>query len=517
MKFTLAQIPATAGALDANTTRILDTLHIAAADGSDVVALPVNAFTGDARDLDRERNFAAEARASYTRAAEAAQQAGVHLFARSPLDGAVLTRQVAGVAIKGQVLAPAPAIPTPSLIEREVLCLALSEPDVVVLAGAFPYTFGGPVARREALIKAARRHKVTVVFVNHVGGQDTRIYDGGSMVVGPDGTVLHQSPLFSEEVATIDLDALLGGAEPTIAEWPSEDAQTWEALVVGTRDYVRGNGFTDVVIGLSGGIDSAVVAAIAVDALGAEHVHGIGMPGPYSSDGSVTDAQVLAANLGIRFDLASIKDTYEAEVAALGHLLDGPGAQVAKENIQARLRALHLFTVANARNALVLNTCQRSEDAVGYATYGGDALGSWAPMVDLLKRDVYRLAKWYNRRTRCAGHIPEGSIFKPPSAELAPGQRDDDTLPPYEVLDTIIDAHVNDHASPEDLIARIETLPEAQGRDVAADVTWTLTMIDRSEWKRQQAPLGPSIARVPFAERDVPITNGYRHLVPVHR
>lgn len=513
MKFTLAQIPATAGALDANTNRVLDALRVATDAGSTVLAIPRNSFTGDLRDLDRDPTFQSDARACYAQVNTAAREAGVHLLNTSQTLTARALATVAGVRVVAQPLTPAALTSTPTLIGWEVLAAAQSKPDVVVLSGALPYTFGGPAARRDALIEAARAHNVTVVLVNHVGGQDARIYDGGSMAVGPDGTVLHQSPLFTEEVVTLDLDALRAGAAPSIAAWPEEDAQTWEALVVGTRDYVRGNGFRDVVIGLSGGIDSAVVAAIAVDALGAEHVHGVGMPGPYSSDGSVTDAQALAENLGVRFDLASIKATYEAEVAALGDLLEGPGAQVAKENIQARLRALHLFTIANARNALVLNTCQRSEDAVGYATYGGDALGSWAPMVDLLKRDVYRLAAW---RNTVGEVIPPDTITKAPSAELAPGQQDTDTLPPYEVLDTIIDRHLNHHDSPEDLIARIEDLPDAQGRDVATDVAWTLTQIDRSEWKRQQAPLGPNIALVPFAERDMPVTNGRRHRVPVH-
>jgi NAD+ synthase (glutamine-hydrolysing) len=501
VKFTLAQIPATAGAIAANTDRVLDALGAAVADASTALALPAHAFAGEARDLNGDPNFRAEAHAAYMQVSQSAREAGVRLPQESPVGGFFDGTTVASRSITNA-----------ALIGQEVRSASVYKAKVVVLAGALPYRIGGPAARRAALIEAARENKVTVVFVNHVGGQDTKIYDGGSMVVGPDGTVLHQSPLFDGQVATVDLGALWAGAAPSIAEWPSEDAQTWEALVVGTRDYVKGNGFADVVIGLSGGIDSAVVAAIAVDALGAEHVHGIGMPGPYSSDGSVTDAQALAANLGVRLDIASIKDTYEAEVAALGSLLDGPGAQVAKENIQARLRALHLFTVANARNALVLNTCQRSEDAVGYATYGGDALGGYAPMVDLLKRDVYRLAAW---RNTVGEVIPRDTITKPPSAELAPGQTDQDTLPPYEVLDTIIDRHLTHRDTPEDLIARIEALPEAEGRDVAADVQWTLTMIDRSEWKRQQAPLGPSIALVPFAERDMPVTNGRRHRVPV--
>lgn len=507
MKFTLAQIPAVAGALDANATRILDALAVAAANGATVLALPTKAYTGHVLDLGRDPNFHADEMARRSQVNDAARAAGVRVVHKPEI-----SLVFDGKAVAAQSVTNAAITPVPSIIRQEAIAATLYKPDVVVLTGDLPYTFGGPEARRSALIEAARKHKVIVVFVNAVGAQDARVYDGGSMVVGPDGTVLHQSPLFTEDVVTLDLDALVSGTtEPSVAPWPAEDAQTWEALVVGTRDYARGNGFTDVVIGLSGGIDSAVVAAIAVDALGAEHVHGIGMPGPYSSDGSVTDAQALAENLGVRFDIASIKATYEAEVAALGDLLDGPGAQVAKENIQARLRALHLFTIANARNALVLNTCQRSEDAVGYATYGGDALGSWAPMVDLMKRDVYRLARWRNTVSQV---IPVDSIEKPPSAELAPGQRDDDTLPPYPVLDAIIEAHVNDHASPEALIARVEALPEAQGRDTAADVAWTLKMIDRSEWKRQQAPLGPSIARVPFAERAVPITNGYRHKIP---
>lgn len=503
MKITLAQMPAPAGAITANTQTVLDALASAAAANSPMLVVPADPFAGDAGDLNYEATFASEVRDAASIVRIKAKEAEIVLPTES-LPGALM----GGINVDGTRVARVSATQHADL--RALVGDAARTHDTVVISGALPYRVGAPAARREVLVDAARKNNVTVLFVNRVGAQDSDVYDGGSLAIAPDGTVLHQSALFVEEVITLDLDALLAGAQPSIAEWPEPDAQTWEALVVGTRDYVQKNGFADVVIGLSGGIDSAVVAAIAVDALGAEHVLGIGMPGPYSSDGSVTDAEALAKNLGVRFEIASIKDTYEAEVAALGDLLDGPGAQVAKENIQARLRALHLFTIANARNAMVLNTCQKSEDSVGYATYGGDALGSYAPMVDLLKRDVYRLAAWRNTVTPV---IPADSITKPPSAELSPGQQDTDTLPPYETLDTIIERYLIHREGPDQIVAHLRGIGADEHRDVVADVAWVLKTIDRAEWKRQQAPLGPNLTAVPFALRNVPVTNGRVHAI----
>lgn len=505
MKITLAQLPAPAGAITVNTQTVLAAITSAAAARSQMMVVPAHPFAGDAGDLSYEATFAAEVRDAAFTVLSKADELGVVLRTDS-LPSAVLSN----IRVDGTRVTRVTVTGDPDL-SALVHHAASVGTDVVVIAAALPYRVGAPERRRDDLTLAARENDVSILFVNRVGAQDANVYDGGSMVINRDGSVMYEAPLFEEAIASVTITVEGVEADPITSTWPGTDEQMWAAMVCGTRDYVHNNGFTDVILGLSGGIDSAVVAAITVDALGAEHVHGIGMPGPYSSDGSVTDAQALAENLGISFAIASIKDTYEAEVAALGDLLDGPGAQVACENIQARLRALHLFSIANARNALVLNTCQKSEDAVGYATYGGDALGSYAPMVDLLKRDVYRLASW---RNTVSSVIPPDTITKPPSAELAPDQQDTDTLPPYEVLDTIIEHYLIHRESPEELTTRIEELPESAGRDTVADVAWVLKMIDRTEWKRQQAPLGPHLSAVSFALRKVPTTNGRIHVLP---
>lgn len=508
LKIALTQQPAVNAAIDHNRDLLAEQFAKATAEGADLVVTGANPLTGDAGDLLVEPAFGQHARAAAT------DITGTNTLAaiddRALLSGArttLLSRNVNGVHTATVV------VTDPATLGDSIEEAAKTRADLIIVSAAIPFRLGRPNTRRDMLIGAATYHTTPIVFVNRVGGSDRRVYDGGSMVVAADGTVLYQAPLFSPATTFLDLDPTHSiGAEVTeVAEWPVEDdAQVWAALVTGTRDYVHDNGFTEVVLGLSGGIDSAVVAAITVDALGAEHVHGIGMPGPYSSEGSVTDARALAEGLGMRFDLASIKDTYHAEVAALGDLLDGPGAQVAKENIQARLRALHLFTVANARNALVLNTCQKSEDAVGYATYGGDALGSYAPMVDLLKRDVYRLAKWRNTQGDVPV-IPTDSITKPPSAELSPGQQDTDTLPPYEILDPIIEHYLVRRGTPRDIANEVMAQFGYTDEQATETVGWVLKMIDRTEWKRQQGPLGPQISRAPFDSRDVPVTNGRVH------
>lgn len=417
--------------------------------------------------------------------------------------------------------------------------LAARGAQVLFVANASPFTLGKPQVRVALLSALAVRTGLTVVYLNAVGGQDELVFDGGSMVVTPDRGVVFRAPLFEKgtfivEVPVPDANGQTEAVESNLmADWPIDEAQVWGALVTGFGDYVRNNGFERVLLGLSGGLDSAVAAVLAVDALGKDAVRGIGMPGPYSSDHSVTDAERLAETLGVRFDLLSIKATYEAEIETLGGLLEGPGVAVAKENIQARLRALHLMTLANATNALVVNTGNRSEAAVGYFTLGGDSGGGYAPLKDLPKTLVYRLAEWRNENTvrftaQACEHspvvscdetecpntppIPRNTITKPPSAELAPDQVDTNSLPPYEVLDFILALYLEEMASASDIVEALVVAGLLDRPEAEVTTLRILSMTDRAEHKRRQVAPGLKVTRRAFGkDRRVPITNGRRH------
>jgi NAD+ synthetase len=307
---------------------------------------------------------------------------------------------------------------------------------------------------------------------------------------------------------------------PPVTELLDCDAELYSALVLGVRDYVGKNHFGSVIIGLSGGIDSALVATIAADALGADHVWGVGMPGPFSSGGSVTDAEALAHNLGIRFDVLPIAAMYDAALEALGVDGKGPFADtdfgLAEENLQARARGNLLMALSNKFGGIVLTTGNKSETAVGYATLYGDMAGGYAPIRDVLKTAVFALCRWRNglsddERVELGlrgpgGPIPFETLTKPPSAELAPGQRDDQSLPPYEVLDEILAAYVEQGRSLEAIAAR--------GLDPDV-VTRVVTLVDRAEYKRRQAPPGIKVTRRAFGrDRRLPITSGWHHRGP---
>jgi NAD+ synthase (glutamine-hydrolysing) len=415
--------------------------------------------------------------------------------------------------------------------------IAAQGAQVLLVSNASPFYAGKPAERERLVTRLAHRTGLTVVYLNAAGAQDELVFDGGSMAIAPSGEVLFRAPLFTTGTFIIDVEvpaqpiarqhgdlefttARLSGprppVEPLITEPMDEEEETYTALVHGLGDYVRNNGFQHVLLGLSGGLDSALAAAIAVDALGPDAVRGIGMPGPYSSTGSVTDAQALAVNLGIRFDVISIKETYEAELALLGEHLTGPGVAVAKENIQARLRALHLMTLANATGAMLINTGNRSEAAVGYFTLGGDSSGGYAPLKDIPKTLAYRLSEWRNSAAEKNGAvppIPADTITKAPSAELAPDQVDSNSLPEYPVLDYILRRYLEDLASADEIVAGLIT----QGHAVAeaqATVLRVLTMTDRAEHKRRQVAPGLKVTRRAFGrDRRVPITNGRIHHV----
>jgi len=384
------------------------------------------------------------------------------------------------------------------------------------------------------LTALAARTGMVVCYVNGAGAVDELVFDGGSMVVTPDGTTLLQAPLFSTGVFTVDIplpgpakdeNAATLGATPTTrpalasvhAVWPSGPEALYAAIVLGLRDYANRNGAAKVILGLSGGLDSALAAVIAVDALGPERVWGVSMPGPHSSTGSVTDAVTLAANLGIRCDKVSIQGPFEAELKALGPLLDGPGAGVATENIQARLRSLVVLCLANADGStMMVNTGNRSEAAVGYFTLGGDSCGGFAPLRDVSKTPAYRLARWRNESARQAGAtppIPESTLTKPPSAELAPGQVDTNSLPPYDVLDDILEGYLEDMFGAGELVDRLVNRFDMGVSEAKATVLAVLAMVDRAEHKRRQVAPGIQVTRRQVGGRDrrVPITNKRTH------
>jgi len=354
----------------------------------------------------------------------------------------------------------------------------------VLNISASPFWLGKRELRHDMLAAIAKNQKVPVAMVNQVGGNDSLVFDGSSLVIAPGGQVIAQGKSFEEDLIYFESDKLTGDMHPQIA---GEEASAYEALVLGTRDYVRKCGFERAIVGLSGGIDSALTAAIAADALGSGNVIGVGMPGPYSSQGSIDDARQLAGNLKIRFELLSIQEIYEAARRTLAPVFAGRPEDVTEENIQSRARGLLLMSMSNKFGALVLSTGNKSELAVGYCTLYGDMVGGLAVISDVPKTLVYRVSAHVNSRRKL---IPEATIAKPPSAELRPGQKDSDSLPPYDVLDAILEDYVEESRSAEQ-IARDHNFD-------ASLVQRVIRMVERSEYKRQQAAPGIKISAKAF-------------------
>jgi NAD+ synthase (glutamine-hydrolysing) len=354
----------------------------------------------------------------------------------------------------------------------------------VLNISASPFWIGKRELRRDMLASIARQHKVPVVMVNQVGGNDSLVFDGSSVVLDREGEIIAQGKSFEEDLIYFDSKTLEGEMHEQIA---GDNASAYEALVLGTRDYIRKCGFSKAIIALSGGIDSALTAAIAVDAVGAENVIGVGMPGPYSSQGSIDDARTLAKNLGIRFELLSINAAYEAYRTTLQPVFAGRSEDVTEENIQARARGTMLMALSNKFGAIVLSTGNKSELGVGYCTLYGDMVGGLAVISDVPKTLVYRLSHYVNSRRAT---IPEATLEKPPSAELRPNQKDSDSLPPYEVLDAVLEDYVEDSHPAEQIAAE-------RGFDIET-VRRVIRMVDRAEYKRQQAAPGLKISPKAF-------------------
>ena len=350
--------------------------------------------------------------------------------------------------------------------------LMRQHPDVHINLSSSPFWHGKRAVRRRMLAAIARRDGVPVLISNQVGGNDSLIFDGSSFALNARGDLIAQCASFEEDLVLLDPFE----SQPIEAPEDDDTEAAYRALVLGTRDYVRKCGFRKVLVGLSGGIDSALVAAVATEALGAENVTCVGMPSPYSSSGSIDDSRQLAANLGIRFEVIGISDLFAGFTHTLAPLFEGTKPDTTEENIQPRIRGTLLMALSNKFSALVLTTGNKSEMAVGYCTLYGDMVGALAVIGDLVKTRVYAVCRWLNREREV---IPWQILEKPPSAELCPGQKDTDSLPPYEVLDPIVEAYVERYETPE-------RIAEANGYPLAL-VKQVVRLVERSEYKRQQA------------------------------
>ena len=394
--------------------------------------------------------------------------------------------------------------------------LAARNPGLVIVPNGSPYERNKDDVRLNLVTRRAREAKAPLVYVNMTGGQDDLVFDGDSIVVNPDGPVIARAPQFEDGVMVVDIDVTPATSQPDviisddlvavdkplipgIAHRLGDEEEIWNAIVVGLRDYVLKNGFTSVLIGLSGGIDSALVAALAVDALGPDRVHGVGMPSKYSSEHSIADAEAFAKNTGIGFRIVEIQkmvDAFRNEVELTG---------LAEENLQARVRGTTLMGLSNQHGHLVLATGNKSELACGYSTLYGDAVGGYAPIKDIYKTDVWALARWRNHVAKVAGEvppIPENSIIKEPSAELRPDQKDSDSLPEYEILDKVLKAYVDDDLGRDGLIAA------GFDKDLVMRV---IAMVDKAEYKRRQYPPGTKVSKRAFGkDRRLPMTSKWR-------
>ena len=557
-----AQADFTVGDLVGNESRILEAMRWAEGVDADVLVLPELAIVGyPPEDLVLREGFVAENLRVLNRLAEASGQCAVvvgfvDLLDEGVIDDDAVERRIANAAAvlaEGQILGVyhKELLPNYGVFDEARYFAESREPirlwrigDAVAgvsicediwspngpparqaAAGAglllnlngSPFHIGKGEDRAELLREEAIRSGAAVVYVNCVGGQDELVFDGDSMVFDRDGTLIYRAAQFAEELFIVDLP-LPAARESTVSPVPvvqrrsersalpasvspprmTGEAEIYEALVTGLGGYVRKNGFEGVVIGSSGGIDSALAATIAVDSLGPEAVHTITMPTRYSSEGSVADSASLALNLGCRFDVIPIEDTFESFLTTLEPLFHNTEPDVAEENLQARIRGTILMGVSNKFGGMVVATGNKSEMAVGYATLYGDMAGGYAVLKDVYKTLVYRLSRWRNRNGEV---IPLAIIEKAPSAELRPDQFDTDSLPPYDVLDAVL----------EQYIEYDRTVDEIAGGGFDRDLVSRIArMVDRNEYKRRQAPPGVKITSKGFGrDRRLPITNRY--------
>ncbi len=372
--------------------------------------------------------------------------------------------------------------------------------DLLINISASPYAADKINSRVAMLQRRAKRFATPLVYCNLVGGQDELIFDGTSCAIDATGQLVALAPSFDAALTRVNF-----AHNPTTVSVPEDPlAELYDALVSCTRDYFQKNGFNQAVLGLSGGIDSALTAVIAADAIGAENVTGVLMPSKYSSDHSVDDAQLLADTLGMKSHVVSIKTMHDAFHQDLAPLFDDYFQGQTDENIQARTRGVLLMAFSNNQNAILLCTSNKSETSVGYTTLYGDMAGGFAPIKDLFKLQVYALCEYRNAMDPAGPAIPFNTISKPPSAELRPDQKDSDSLPEYEVLDAILEAYLHNHKDAAQIAQALQL--------ELALVIKVLKMVDRNEYKRQQAAPGPRVTQMAFGkDRRMPITNGYQH------
>jgi len=548
MKIALGQMNATVGDLEQNVSRMIEAANRADGDGANLVVFPELAITGyPPRDLVEKASFIRRCHEQLMRLAEhtASLKAGIicgYVGESKEAKGKRLTNSAAlmqgGQVVfrQDKILLPtydvfdewrhfAPAAQQRvievggqrvglticedawndfegiqrSLYSRNPIAeLCRQGANLLISINASPYEMGKRQERRSSFCGVARRRRLPLIWVNQVGGNDQLIFDGSSFAADAAGNVIASAKSFAEDLVYVDIAAGEGARNESHI---NETEAIFDALVLGTRDYVRKCGFSKVLIGLSGGIDSALVAAIAVEALGSENVVGVGMPGPYSSDHSLTDARELANGLGIRFEVAPITDAYDVVLRGLDPIFGDVPRDVTEENVQSRLRGLTLMALSNKWNALVLTTGNKSEVSVGYCTLYGDMVGGLAVISDIPKVMVYELTRFAN--TRRPGAVPENTLSKPPSAELRPDQKDTDSLPPYEVLDPILRGYVEEMRSPAE-IAEAQGVPEDLVRSI-------IRKVDFSEYKRQQAAPGLKVTTKAFGiGRRFPIAQRFR-------
>ena len=550
----LAQVNPTVGALGANTELILEYAGKAASAGAHLLVLPEMVLTGyPVEDLANRATFRQASKSALDSLARKLEDYGDLVSIVGYLEESASHRPQNAVAVihKGAVVARYIKHHLPnygvfdefrnfvagegSLVVRihgvdvgiaicediwreqgPVADLAARNVGLVVVPNGSPFERNKDDVRASLVRRRAREIGAPLLYVNMTGGQDDLVFDGDSIAVAADGELIARAPQFDDGLMVVDIDAKALTSEPDVvisseriggylkinhgvAPRLEIEAEIWQALVVGLRDYVKKNGFPSVILGLSGGIDSAVTAAIAADAIGAKRAYGVAMPSQYSSDHSMSDAADSAKRIGMNFRVVEIQPMVNSFLTALG--LTG----LAEENLQARVRGTTLMGLSNQEGHLVLATGNKSELAVGYSTLYGDAVGGYAPIKDLLKSEVWAIAKWRNEVARSRGEvepIPLNSIIKEPSAELRPDQKDSDSLPDYGMLDQMLLLYIEQDAGLQGLLDA--------GFDPAL-ATRVIQMVDRAEYKRRQYPPGPKISRRAFGkDRRLPITSSWR-------
>lgn len=535
MKICMAQINTVVGDITGNTDRVLAVCHAQHADGIQMVVFPELTLTGyPPEDLLLRGDVLLRTEAAVQRLCHELPADLLVVVGYPKARGDALFN-TAGVITDQQVAAEydKQCLPNYQVFDEKRYFDAGTEPCVVSLGGvqfglticediwheapaeaakaagaqvlinlnASPFHRGKQAERIARVADVAKRHTLPILYVNQVGGQDELVFDGGSFAVDARGEVCVTAESFEEAFAPVALDMKTDGLlMPGTVAAPMEDLEAvWQALVLGLRDYINKNGFPGVVLGLSGGIDSAVTLAVAADALGPDRVEAVMMPFRYTASMSIEDAEAEAQALGVRFSNISIEPLYESFMGALSAEFDGLAPNITEENLQARCRGVLLMSISNKKNLLVLTTGNKSELAVGYSTLYGDMAGGFDVLKDCPKMLVYALARYRNTLGEC---IPDRVITRPPSAELAPDQKDEDSLPPYDVLDQIVELYVEQDASREQMLAAGFS---------EEDIARVVRLVDLNEYKRRQAPVGVRISRRGFGrDRRYPITWAWR-------